>query len=97
MPFKKGQSGNVSGKPKGAKNKKTEQWELFADFCLNEGLEKFATELKTLKGEKYCNTFIGLLEFHKPKLARTQTEIEVTDNSIHIVKTIIDGKSPASS
>lgn len=83
--FKKGEG----GRSKGSRNTKTEQWEIFADYCLNGGLERFQQELNSLKGEKYVNAFIGLLEFHKPKLARTQTELEVSENTIEIVKTIV--------
>jgi hypothetical protein len=40
--------------------------------------------LNTLEGKDYVNSFLSLLEFHKPKLARTevknsgQTKITVT-------------------
>lgn len=91
-PFKKGHE-KIGGRTKGTPNKKTEQWDMFASFCLEEGLEKFRKELSTLKGEKYVNAYISLLEFHKPKLARTQTEIELPDNTVKVVKTIINGAS----
>ncbi len=64
------------GKPKGAKNKRTLQWEAFSDYCLNGGLAKYQKELKKLEGEKYVNAFHNLLEFHKPKLARTELKHE---------------------
>lgn len=85
-PFEKGNP----GKPKGARNGKTEQWEKFSEYCLNGGLERFEQELNSLKGEKYVNAFVSLLEFHKPKLARTQTELEVANNTLEIVKTIVN-------
>ncbi len=69
MAFKKGNK--LAGSRKGTPNKKTEQWEVFADYCLNGGLERFQTELNTLKGEKFVYAFTSLLEFHKPKLARS--------------------------
>lgn len=68
--FKKGEGGRT----KGAKNKRTEQWEAFADYCMTGGLERFKKELDSLKGEKYVNAFANLLEFHKPKLARVALE-----------------------
>lgn len=64
------QKGN-SGRPKGAVNKKTAQWEVFAEYCLNGGLERFEKELNSLEGKDYVNSFLNLLEFHKPKLQRT--------------------------
>ena len=78
--FQVGNSGG--GRPKGVKNKRTEQWETFADYCLNGGLERFERELNTLEGKDYVNSFLSLLEFHKPKLARTETKHEVADETI---------------
>jgi hypothetical protein len=69
--FKKGQSGNTKGKPKGTLNSKTEQWEIFADYCLNGGLEKFQKEMDSLKGKQFTDALTAILEFHKPKLARS--------------------------
>lgn len=71
MPFPKGQSGNPAGRKKGSKDKRTQQWEEFSKFCLEGGLKKFEKELKTLEGKEYINAFLTLLEFHKPKLARS--------------------------
>lgn len=68
------------GKPKGAKNKKTKQWEVFSTYCLNGGLIKFQEELNKLDGKDYVNAFTNLLEFHKPKLQRGEV---VGDLNIH--------------
>lgn len=83
MPFKKGQSGNVKGKPKGAKGKKTEQWEALADSITGqqaENFQNFMNELwlsdemkdKTLAAE----LFIKTVEYFKPKQARVETMID---------------------
>lgn len=88
--FQKGKE-KTGGRTKGAGNKKTEQWEQFSEYCLNGGLERFKQELNTLDGEKYVNAFLSLLEYHKPKLARTQTELEIQDNTVKVIKTIING------
>lgn len=64
------------GKEKGTPNKKTAQWEAFSEYCLNGGLERFERELNTLEGKDFVNAFITLLEFHKPKLARTEMKHE---------------------
>lgn len=65
-----------AGNRKGTPNKRTEQWETFTEYCLNGGLERFERELNTLEGKDYVNAFTALLEFHKPKLARTELKHE---------------------
>lgn len=74
MPFKKGQSGNPDGKAKGTKSKKTETWEVFSQYCLTGGLDKFKKELDSLTGKDYVNSYLSLLEYHKPKLSRGTTQ-----------------------
>ena len=49
-------------------------WEIFADYCVNGGLEKFQRELNALKGKHFVDSFTNLLEFHK--LARTELKHE---------------------
>lgn len=71
MPFKEGKSGNPAGRKKGAKGKRTEHWEVFSRYCLEGELEKFRKELDKLEGKEYVTVFLQLLEFHKPKLARS--------------------------
>lgn len=60
------------GKPLGTKNKKTAQWEVFSEYMLGGGLEKFQRELNSLEGDKFVRSMIDLMEFFKPKLARTE-------------------------
>jgi hypothetical protein len=60
------------GRPKGSKGVKGKQWEAFVQFCAESGLEKLQKELLTLEGKDYVYAFAMLLEFHRPKLARTE-------------------------
>ena len=69
MRFEKGNK--LAGSRKGSPNKKTEQWDVFSKYCLEGGLVKFQTEMNTLKGKQYVDAYLTLLEFHKPKLARS--------------------------
>ena len=71
MPAIKGHK-KTGGRQKGTPNKRTEQWATFTSFCLEGGLERFEIEIKKLKGKQYVDAFLSLLEFHKPKLARTE-------------------------
>lgn len=85
--FDKGQSGNPNGKPKGAVNKRTQQWEIFAEYCVNGGLERFQKELESLKGKAYVDAFANLLEFHKPKLSRAEVRHEGdTTTTIKVIR-----------
>jgi len=79
MPFKKGQSGNPKGRPKGTSNKVTAaSRELFVTVM--EGEMQFIQEelalLRESSGEKYLKALSGLLPYFMPK----QSEHEVTIN-----------------
>ncbi len=82
MPFKKGVSGNIKGKPKGAKGKKTVQWEALAESITGEQSKSFADYMKTLWKSKdpkdknmAAELFIKTVEYFKPKQARVETQI----------------------
>lgn len=81
MPFLKGHK--LSGSREGIKNKRTIEWETFSSYCLEGGLQRFKEELATLEGKDYVEAFLKLLEFHKPKLART--ELKTDDNRMMII------------
>lgn len=83
MAFQKGKSGNSNGRPRGAKDKRTTQWEIFSAYCLEGGLKKFEEELNSLSGKDYVQAFTNLLEFHKPKLTRSTVTGE-NGNSIEV-------------
>ena len=68
MPFTEGNKNH--GSRKGIPNKRTKQWNLFAEQAMNGGLEKFEQEMNKLEGEQYVQIFIKLLEFFKPRLSR---------------------------
>ena len=66
----------TGGRAKDTPNKRTQQWETFSEYCLNGGLKRFEQELNSLEGKDFVNAFTTLLEFHKPKLARTEMKHE---------------------
>ena len=65
-----------AGRPKGAKNLKTEEEILFRErfklHCFQGGFDRFMEELATLKGKAYVDVFLSALEFAEPKLARNE-------------------------
>lgn len=69
-PFPKGNK--LAGSRKGIPNKRTVQWEVFSEYMLGGGLERFQQELNSLEGEKFVSNMISLMEFFKPKLARAE-------------------------
>ena len=81
MPFEKGHK-KIGGRKEGSTNKKTAQWEVFSEYCLNGGLERFEQELNSLEGKQFVDAFLTLLEYHKPKLARTEVKHELENETI---------------
>lgn len=65
-------SAKAGGRQKGTPNKRTLQWEAFTEYCLVGGLERFQEEMNKLKTKDFVHSFLTLLEFHKPKLARSE-------------------------
>lgn len=76
MGFKKGVVTNPNGKPKGTLSKKTLEWEEFGKQLLENGLPRAIEILQTCDDEKFIAQFTNLLEYFKPKLARSEVNVE---------------------
>jgi len=69
------QKGN-SGKPKGARHKKTQQWEALADTLTGDQSEKFSKLMNTLwsgtlqQQLQAAELYIKMVEYFKPKQSR---------------------------
>ena len=77
MPFKKGQSGNPAGRPKGSKDRVTaEARALFVSIMEGEvqHIEDALDGLRTESSEKYLKALAALFPYFMPK----QVETEVT-------------------
>jgi len=72
MPFEKGKSGNSKGRPQGAVNEKTKQWEALGDAIITEHAERFNAILEHSDDENFQKYFMMILEYFKPKQARTE-------------------------
>jgi hypothetical protein len=84
MKFKKGQSGNLAGRPKGAKNKFTNLKESFLEayraedgFGGDEQLKKFARENR--------HDFLNMVKGMLPKNVEVKSENETVINVISAV------------
>jgi len=70
--FQKGVVTNPDGRPKGAKDKKTKQWEELGEYIINKGAEKYMDYLDGLKDSSFAERFERILEYFKPKQQRTE-------------------------
>lgn len=81
MPFKKGQSGNAKGRPKGATDKVTrEARALFVQIMDGEvkHIEDALDALRQESSEKYLKALSGLFPYFMPK----QQELSVTTDIV---------------
>lgn len=76
MPFKKGQSGNPTGKEKGTTNHRTRQWEALGEAIRTRHAERFNQILDELPPDKFADMFLKVMEYFEPKLARTEMKHE---------------------
>lgn len=76
MGFKKGQSGNAKGKPIGAISNKVKAWENLGEFITETGADRVKTILASCEPEEFIKYYTVLLEYFKPKLARTESKVE---------------------
>jgi hypothetical protein len=75
-PAVKGEpSRNPAGRPKGAPNKKNEQWLLLHESITGSHTERFneiLANLATTEPEKFLDTYLRILEYFKPRLQRAE-------------------------
>lgn len=88
MAPKKGISNNPNGRPKGSKNVRTLEWEEIKEAFITTHTARANRILTTLEDEKFMDSYLKLLEYFKPKLART--EVSNHDNSTINVNVVWD-------
>lgn len=76
MAFKKGYSGNPTGKPKGAKNKTTLDLRKAINDFLNENFEKIKSDIDSLEPKDRVKIYIDLLQYGLPKLQTVRMDFE---------------------
>jgi hypothetical protein len=88
MPFKKGRSGNINGRPTGTPNKFTHTQREFIESILDKQKDKIESELDKLQGKDYLNAITGLFEYVLPKLSRSEmrTDFTESENPVQIIQ-----------
>jgi hypothetical protein len=88
MPFKEGNS----GRPRGAKGKKSAQWEALAESITGEQADHFSNHINKLwtsnkpeDKDKAADLFLKTVEYFKPKQARVINQIS-GDLSVNSIK-----------
>lgn len=71
--FEKGHKGF---KPKGAISEKTKAWENLGEFITESGAERVKLILASCEPEDFIKYYTTLLEYFKPKLARSESKVE---------------------
>jgi hypothetical protein len=75
-PFVKGNS--YGKKNEGVKKQKTHEWNLLGTYITREGADRYMNALRTLEDKDYIERFEKILEYFKPKLARSEGDLKVS-------------------
>ena len=75
MPFKKGQSGNPNGRPRGAKNKATNELREWVKRLINDNLDTITNDIKELDPNERVKFFLALFNYTMPKQQSVKAEI----------------------
>ena len=75
MAFKKGQSGNPKGRPRGARNKATNELREWVERFINDNLDTIANDIKELDPNERVKFFLALLNYTLPKQQSVKAEI----------------------
>ena len=75
MAFKKGQSGNPKGRPRGARNRATNELREWVERFINDNLDTIANDIKELDPNERVKFFLALLNYTLPKQQSVKAEI----------------------
>lgn len=86
MPFKKGMSGNPSGRPQGSKNKELSAFKKELKSGLIERLDYFFELLDSpdLADKDKINAYLKALEFVMPKQQKIEMDADLHTNLIQV-------------
>ncbi|NCU33225.1 MAG: hypothetical protein EOM23_09920 [Candidatus Moranbacteria bacterium] len=67
MPFKKGQSGNIEGRPSGSVNRTTAKAKKVFEGLLYDNIDQLREDIQSLTPERRVSALLKLAEFVVPK------------------------------
>ena len=76
MPFEKGHSGNLIGRPKGSQNRRTKELRQAISAFLEDNFEKVVNDFHILSPRDKIKFYCDLLQYSLPKLQSVQLETE---------------------
>lgn len=82
MAQPKGKTGNPNGRPAGSKNEKTVQWEALGNALLTKHSARANQILNDCDDETFMDNYGKLLEYFKPKQARSEIKVDGEMNVI---------------
>ena len=68
----KGHTNNPNGRPVGSKNERTIMWEQLGEYVVTSGAERAMAILASMDEAEFLHYYLTMLEYFKPKQARTQ-------------------------
>ncbi len=84
MNTKKGHTNNPHGRPKGSKNRRTNEWEALGESIMTTHADRLNEVLSSLDDEEFVRSYAMILQYFKPKLAsqtidgNLDTEVVIT-------------------
>ena len=82
MGLPKGRTNNTKGREVGSKNVRTQQWEALGDAISSVHTERFNAVLASMDDETFARNYLMVLEYFKPKLARTEIQAAVETKEV---------------
>jgi hypothetical protein len=81
VKFEKGHK-KLGGIKKGQVQAKRAAWDQLSEYILGEGVDRYMSIINELPDNDFLDRFENILEYFKPKLARTQTDLTTNGESI---------------